>query len=149
MQQVEMVMCRSQRFGGSGCDMSDAEETMKRNQPIGQGPAPPLLPSLLPSIVRWYEQSSMCSDLKGSVEASERTSVPMVSLSPRGAVEQSSSNKINSPNLAKRVPFASHRLKPFIPRTFVTMSLTAYSKAASYAHWIVAVPLIGCVGTGV
>ena len=30
-----------------------------------------------------------------------------------------------------------------------TMSLTAYSKAASYAHWIVAVPLIGCVGTGV
>ena len=30
----------------------------------------------------------------------------------------------------------------------VIMSLTAYSKAASYAHWAVAVPLIGCVGTG-
>lgn len=26
-------------------------------------------------------------------------------------------------------------------------TLTVYSKAASYAHWIVAFPLIGCIGT--
>lgn len=43
---------------------------------------------------------------------------------------------------------ACSRSAHIFPDEPVIMSLTAYSKAASYAHWAVAVPLIGCVGTG-